>query len=525
MGNATSNKRNCKYTCANKLLKNIKFNYYEEAHLTREIFNEIYQNKIHISNYDLEKYGINIKIILLSRFSYLINNNQLNDKITDEIKKKFYDVISENIKKNFISNTIKLSKIIHYNDSLEITIDSYIFRLIVKKDNEDSRMQLLLSSRKLDNTNERMLLYYRSNSDGGIWRFAIAGNIYGSGAYYKNKSGKGGIDYITETIMHLKLQGFVFNNINKIPFSYFENEKNNNFNKIKDIYNKLDNGFFINNDNNYEKEDISNTNKLINNFNYITVDIFKFLKYEDKYEYFNILQRHIECGKNDGFSFDNMISFKDYFSLDSVKSEKYSKIMLEEIIKEFPDDTEDDTKIYNKIYYNILSNYLIKIGLKIINNNELEYITKYKATLDNCIIKFNVYSIKIQIENDIFILYCALYRIWNKEIYLGEFNTTLDIVPIDNTILATGQNSKIISMGNYICKVINYKTHSSLSSNSTDIKNCNKKYIDLDIDGDEYIFTGHCSHNIYPLNLINFPPWQDLDLGEQETYLYYPPEY
>jgi hypothetical protein len=258
---------------------------------------------------------------------------------------------------------------------------------------------------------------------------------------------------------------------------------------------------------------------------YIPKAFFTFLKYEDKYKYFNILKKNIECGRDDGFSYKNMKKFKDYFSLDSVKSEKYSKIMLEEIVKEFPDNTYDDTKNYNKIYYNILSNYLKKIGLKIINNNKLEFITKYKATLDNCKIIFNVYSIKIQIENDIFILYCALYRIWNKDILLGDFTTTLDIVPDDNTILATGQNSKIISMGNYICKVINYKDHSSISESSSDIKNCNKKYADININDSEYVFTGHCSHNIYPLNEINFPPWQDLDLGEQESYLYYPPEY
>jgi hypothetical protein len=205
---------------------------------------------------------------------------------------------------------------------------------------------------------------------------------------------------------------------------------------------------------------------------------------------------------------------------------KYSEIMKNIIDKEMKDKYDTKKKInYHKVYYTILGEYLRSINLK--RFGDLEYITKYTAILDQCIIKFNVYSINIQIEADKYILYCALYRAWNKDKYLGEFNTTINIVPFENKILPTGQNSTVISMGNYICKVISYKTHSDINSNSNSEQSCSIKYEDIDIDGEdgEYIFTGHCSHNVFPLNEIKFPDWQDINLVEQESNLYFPPKY
>lgn len=530
MGNIVSDSRKGMYTNANTMISNIKFEYNDEVNLVRDIYMEVkgYNKDIFVkySVYDLDKYGLNIKILVLSKLSNLVD---INDNIPKADKSLIHNIIKDNINTCFAKNNINISKIIHYSDNLEITIDDYIFKLISKKNNRDSRLLILVESRKIDNSNKRRIIFYRSNSDSGLLRFAVCSNL-NHGCYLKNISGKQGIDYITETIIHIKLQGFIFDNINKIPYSFYDNEKNKNFENNKEIFLKLNNKFFFADDSTLDKDHINIMNNLTNNFQISPSNIFKFYNFNsyDNIPYFNLLKFNISCGEV--IAHYSIINMKKEFIKITPDNPRYKYIqIMNKIINDIlpTDEIKSDINYY-KIYYNILSNYLREIGLTIKGN--LEYITKYISTLDECIIKFNVYSIEIKIEDDMYILYCALYRVWNKEIYLGEFNTTINIVRSDNKILPTGQNNFVISMGNYICKVINYKEHTNIGENSSlsNLTNsCEKAYSDIDIDGKEgeYLFTGHCSHNVYPLNLISFPLWQDINLDLQESYVYFPPEY
>jgi hypothetical protein len=102
------------------------------------------------------------------------------------------------------------------------------------------------------------------------------------------------------------------------------------------------------------------------------------------------------------------------------------------------------------------------------------------------------------------------------------YKNIINIVPMDNEISLTGQNSQILSMGNYICKIVEYQVQTSISSASNSSESCEKNWEEIKIN-DNYVFVGHCSSDVYPLNVINIPPLIIPEFVEQESSLYYPP--
>jgi hypothetical protein len=178
---------------------------------------------------------------------------------------------------------------------------------------------------------------------------------------------------------------------------------------------------------------------------------------------------------------------------------------------------------YHKLYYTILSNYLRKIKLEY-DQSSCKYLFNNIHTIDKMIIYNNFYSININVGEDKFILYFVKYKISNNDKELGEFKNIVNIVPIESKILPTGQNSNIISMGNYICKIIEYYKpipQTSINSNSTLTESCEKSWDDIKIN-DNYVFVGHCSNDVFPLNEINTEELKIYNLKDfpQESYLY-----
>ena len=244
------------------------------------------------SNYlpkNIDDYGINTKISLLGILTNLLNNPNrkiLGNNDSPDVQ-KMYDILKDNIIKNLKLNIKKVDKIVHYNDKLEVIIGKYIFKLIAKRqDSKDDRLKLLLSSRKLDNTNERMMIYYRSNSEGGLWRFAV---ISSSGGFLKyGNAPKGNIDYITETFINMDLQQYIYENLHKVPFSYYNDDL---YSAVSLSIGKL----YYNEALRGTSQEIKDINSYISRFNILPEDLFNFRNdYDDvKYPYFNILRYHI----------------------------------------------------------------------------------------------------------------------------------------------------------------------------------------------------------------------------------------
>jgi hypothetical protein len=382
-----------------------------------------------------------------------------------------------------------------------------------------------------------MILYYKSNSEGGIWRVAIK-TIEGDGyvkSYNSLKTGRmrmNGIDYITETFINMELQEFISKNIHKIPYSYYNNDTKTF------ISESLSNGnFYTSNETKETSEEIKKINISITNFNPLTsfVDINMRDEYDDiKYPFLNILRHHISCG--DPIDWNSLVKMKEFFEKKSVSETDTSKLVyintFNGIIGKYLSTVYNKDINYHKVYYTILSDYLRTIGLTY-DNSTCKYLYSNRATIGyikNDEYKFdiinNYYSIDIKIGSK-FKLYFTVYSplINGKTINSYEYRNIVNIVPFDNDIQATGQNTKILSIGNYICKVVEYYDigQTSINSSSNLTESCEKKWDNIQIDH-EYVFVGHCSSGVYPLDQISIPPHPpSLQKFPEESTLYYPP--
>jgi hypothetical protein len=514
------------------LFQYVKYNNNKEVSLCIDMYNSGIALNYRPNN--IYTYGINTKISLLSILSNLLNipNQKIeSDRDKPDIK-KMYDTLKENIIRHLESTIYKIDKIIHYNDNLEIRIGKYIFKLIAKRlYSKDDRLQLLLSSRKLDNTNERMMIYYRSNSEGGLWRFAVqelpTSRFRGGYMKYGTNLPKGNIDYITETNINMELQQFIYENLYKVPYSYYDNGNNLSIQRLSSSIGKT---FYTE-----SNIDATEINKYIANFNNINELFFNFRRdYDDiQYPYFNILRYHIGCGNP--INYERLLNMKRHFF--TIPTNKYTRIMYNKINNELPDGHVKSRIInYHRTYYTILSNYLREIGLNY-DNSTCKYLYWHRTTIGHIKddeYKFDTnnyyYSINVNVGTDRFKLYFVVNspKIYGKRITGGPdtvYKNIINIVPIDNDIQLTGQNTQILSMGNYICKIVEYYNppQTSINSSSTSSESCEKDWKDIKID-DEYVFVGHCSSDVYPLRDIKLPQNPNIiPPGEQESLLYNPP--
>lgn len=93
------------------------------------------------------------------------------------------------------------------------------------------------------------------------------------------------------------------------------------------------------------------------------------------------------------------------------------------------------------------------------------------------------FSINVNVGADKFKLYFTINspKIHGKRITGGQdrvYKNIINMIPIDNDIELTGQNSQILSMGNYICKIVDYYNteppQTSIKSSSTSSESCEK---------------------------------------------------
>jgi len=217
---------------------------------------------------------------------------------------------------------------------------------------------------------------------------------------------------------------------------------------------------------------------------------------------------------------------------------RYATILKDIINYNFTDTIKNRNMNYHKIYYTILSIYLRRIGL-IFHQPSLKYLYSNTAIIEPDLVtknkyKFNMinqyYSIEIRVNSDYFLLYFTVYSpiINGKTIRSKNYRNIINVVEANNQILSTGQNSSILSIGNYICKVVEYldQKQTSIDATSTLSESCEVHFDKIKINN-HYVFIGHCANDppVYPLDDIIIPDLPAVCIqSPQESRLYYPPK-
>ena len=392
--------------------------------------------------------------------------------------------------------------------NLEIVIDTIKFTLLAKYINLDEKVKrvygrpvVLLSSEKDDNIN--YFLIYRSNSEATCWRFySIDSSIF---SIWK------GSNYVSQTFIHMDLQKFINNNFHLIPLcekipsddvhikiqNYF-NEQFNKFLAIKNILEKTSIkkevlAYLISIYKNFKQKLI---NKCILNFiaipyiNYYIDNRFSQCLSESRFKKYNLLEildiDKIKCGHTTFRSF--------VINILEDKSKETNNVVMNSIIEKKKPEI-NDKNIISK-YYEIINLYLKNINLTYdISTLKFLYATQHDflATPDTprCHFIINFYSIEIKVGDDIFILYFIKYiynKYKDKSPEFSAYNAILNIVPKTNTINICGVNNEILSLGLYICKIIEYKD--LYMKDNIEDRSINTSYD----------FIGDMINNMYPLS-------------------------
>ena len=363
----------------------------------------------------------------------------------------------------------------------EIAINRYTFKLLYKiEDEKYIRVKIKNIQRDLD------FIVYQSNSHCNLYRFC---SILSDKTFYK-----GDTDYVTETFIHMNLQKFIVENFDYIilkegeedcphirddtrlslekikPFWEYIKERQTVFDSEKFLIKiaelKCGDGF-------------SNIYKIIG----IIVDIqenpINFLP-EDLISEFNALIKNIL-----------IISYK--------KKEIKEENFREELIKLYLDlfrknENREESGLEISDKYKIMRLYLKFISEYM--NNEYNILSEYKKLYETKFsmkkypsknFKFKFFSVDIQHKENrkIYTVIFALYTYNEAE---GTYSIVLNIIPHQdngNHINSLGLYKKVISMGIYLCKPLDYSNQfQTLMRDSKE---------------EEYHFVGHLYDSLFPV--------------------------
>lgn len=349
-----------------------------------------------------------------------------------------------------------------------ITIDEYKFELLHNYIDAKNRHYIKIESTHNDKFSTETFYLYRSNSEGGIWRFCIKES---SGHLVKGVDDL--YDYVTITFVHIELQMFINNNYFKLPTTkingpicMYDGVGSLRYNKIySEIFDKkrltspslfeplkeitcgsfLDNKVFIQDE--YKK-------KLIEN-----------LESTDPYSlYYSLILNKSGALKNVAFA----------GKMNTIVHTMYNKSITSQYLIFF---LGRDSNSYKRLGKNTF-----KYGNISINYT---FYSIYVETRPELVKKFNLSSQRFKV---IF----AEYEYTNNANpkYNGNYNIILNIIPTVNGVSVPinkyGVYQKVVIAGHIICKPIEYKYH---SNNLTDQ---NGRTIDIN-----YNFVGDIMNNLW----------------------------
>lgn len=316
----------------------------------------------------------------------------------------------------------------------QIQINNYIFTLRGKLKGTGGRDLVKVSSQHISLDIKRFFILYRSNSDGGIWRFCIQEK---SG--YLLKYSEKISDYITVTFVHIDLQNFINKYYDKLDLIK-ENEPVCYY---------------------YYKDPERNT------YDTIYKEVFSETRYKDL-EVFKPLTV-FKCGSVLQVTKKKDIE-KQITKLEKLPKTYYTGYMLALIDMFFEDKEEDKyaTKLFKQFNVNVLDRYLNHFfnydakSIKTIGtfnfklkDKSLNYVYKQiNITLNNN----NPKEILEKNKGLYFTVLYADYTYTDKlsKKYTGKYNIILNIIPSDAVINRYGLYSDFITAGYLICKPIEY---------------------------------------------------------------------
>jgi hypothetical protein len=396
-------------------------------------------------------------------------------------------------------------------DDIVIDIDDYRFKLIGKyisnplDDNEKDKV--LIHSSKLDGSDLVSFLVYLSTSDIGCWRFLV----FDQGKYYK------GTDYITGTFIEIRLQKFIFDNYHLIPNANLASPeigimsnnikeisnfyKNNNINLLPEFFEFMKEVIFVRND-----------NFLINkNTNLIIKDLLSQTKFAESKK-LATLKNIARCGE---YTHNYRLLFEQNKDIRDILISHIPDFMRKyadhkrfpphlEVFKKYFDNDHDEFKAL----HDIIDSYLKQINMNV-NQETLTFQYAFKKKFDSAEVTMNVYTIEATIDEDEYILYCGNYN-FTFSGSTNNFNCIINLLPKSSKITNIGLHSQPLSIGLYICKIIDYEFQLKIKPDR------------LPFVSTTYKFIGHYMHNIHPLETIVFPRVCEPVLPQNTALIYTP---
>jgi hypothetical protein len=142
-------------------------------------------------------------------------------------------------------------------------------------------------------------------------------------------------------------------------------------------------------------------------------------------------------------------------------------------------------------------------------------VKKEKPLREHADILYNLYSVDVVIGSVEYELICAKYR-YNYEDEKAsvkgseEYTCVVNLVPKDNSITKNGIYKNVLTVGNYVCKIMEYDLNTLLSLGHLNQSRKNISYdkyrSSLPLKIGHYWFVGNHVSGMFPLNTLPFGP-------------------
>ena len=413
-------------------------------------------------------------------FTKVKHKNTEDSIIIIDVNNDYLHLICEHCLKEISISKKEEHQSIHHP---EITINTYTFKLLYKMENERYiRVKIKNIQQKID------FIIYQSNSHCNLYRFC---SILSDKTYYK-----GDKDYVTETFIHMDLQKFIVENFDNIILKeeeeclYIADDTHLSLKEVKPfwVYIKERQTLFSS-----EKfliritdikcgEGFSNIYKIIDIINDILRNPREFLP-ADLITEFNTLIRNI---------------LLIFFPKREIKEKDFREEILKltiELLTKNRSGAESGLEIPDK--YKIMRLYLEFISAYM--NNKYNILSGYKKLYETNFrmkkypskeFRFSFFSVDIQHKENRKI-YSVIFAFYNYSEAEGVYSIVLNIIPHNddgNHINSLGLYKKVISIGIYLCKPLDYSNQfQTLMRDSKE---------------EEYHFVGHLYDSLFPVKEI-----------------------
>lgn len=337
-----------------------------------------------------------------------------------------------------------------------IKIDGYSFVLESRTPPQSQREAIAIK------TKDARYCYYRSDSEMGIWRLCMISD------YGIDK----GVDYVTSSFISIELQQFINENLSKLMVE----PEASIISRCKKSP---------------ERTDAFN---LLNDENRI---------YKNREYMFEIMERcrAAHCFTTGTFGFESVMETIEQYRKTLAKNTPEYDI-YDDFVQTLnlfcgkkcsDNDYKTRTENFIKAYYDTIG-YLMDKNF-VLHKESKKYIGSYSFAYKNAKINHNLYGVYIisRSTNQSYRLIYSYYNIYLDENskFNGNYYAIINLLPPDAKITSSGLYDKIMSVGVYIYKILEYR------------KQCDIEDKTRNVGGDcRYIFLGDFLNRVWPLQLL-----------------------